>query len=406
MAFGVVTVGRIALREDSSVAISNGALGRTLEVSGKESMPRVNLDRLKQREEDVLGLEGQLLPVTFSQKSELDGFYYIDAIAGSYDKWSDGVGVMSWSMNLIRAGRTSDLDFETRMSGPVSRANDFAVVGSKWSAPPGGHNVLSAFSNPPLITTRTASDGNIKVYRSLPSNNNIKWGCSPGGYLLGRCRILDENGLERTSGSSPLTASGWELNNGLVRVDNDSGTLRVSSWTGGAWRAKTYDVTFTPVWEGIYGSGTLQAVGIPDYCNIIRNDFENVIIRLTKSLGIPGRITIDIQLRRGARMVEIYVQHEYGATLKLVRTSVEASASGTGYIRASAADADGNRFIIGSAKTFTADNINGGISKDNASSLAAFIAVEIGTPPAGDAAADLYAQYIGSPIESVQGVAR
>lgn len=405
MAFGVVNVGRIALREDSAVTVSNGALGRTVEISGQESMPRVSIAQLRQREEDILGMEGNLLPVTFSQKSELDGFYYIDAANGSYDVWG-GIGVMSWSMNLIRAGRSSDLDFETRMSGPVSRTNDFAVVGSKWSAPPVGHTAFTAYSNPPLITTRDTSEGDIKVYRGLPLNNNIKWGSTPPGYMLGRCRIIDADGLERTSNTSPLPATGWEINNGLVRVDNQGATLRISAWTGDAWKPKTYDVTFTPVWEGIYGSGTLQAMGTPDYCTIIRNDFENSIIRLTKNLGIPGRITVDIQLRRGARMAELYVQHEHGTTLKVVRKIAEGSATATGYIRASAADADGNRFVIGSAKNFTADNVNGGISKDNAVALAAFIAVEVASPPAGDAAADLYAQYIGSPIESVQGVAR
>lgn len=370
-------------------------------------MPRVSMEQLQQREEDLMGLEGSLLPVSFSQKSELDGFYYIDAIAGSYDKWMpDNVGVMSWSMNLIRAGRTSDLDFESRLSGPVTRTNQHSIVGSRWVSPPVGHNVFSASSNAPLITVRETTEGNINVYRDLPVTGNPKWGSSPANYRLGRCRILDSDGLERTSNRSPLPASGWEINNGLIKIDNASGTLRVSAWTDDAWRAKAYDVTFTPVWEGIYGPGVLQAVGVPDYCNIIRNEFECSVVRLTKSLGIPGRITIDILLRRGARFVEVYVQHEYGATLKIVRTTAEAATSATGYMIASAADVDGNKFVLGSAKTFTADAVNGGISKDDTSSLSAFIGVEVSTPPAGDTAAALLAQYIGAPIESVQGVAR
>lgn len=369
-------------------------------------MPRVTSLQIQQREEDILGLQGTLAPVTFSQKPELDGFYYIDAIAATYDKWPDGIGVMSWSMNLIRAGRASNLDFESRLSGPVTRVNDFALTGNRWSAPPVVHAAFSANSNAPLITDRASSDGTVRVYRNLPTNGNVKWGSTPAGYLLGRCRIIDENGLERISTSAPLAAVGWEINNGIVRADITDAKLRVSAWTSGSWKPKSFDITFTPVWEGIYGPGALAPVGDPDYCTIIRNDFEAVIVRLTKSLGIPGRVTVDLLLRRGARILELYVQHEYGSTLKIVRSTAEAAVSETGRIRAAAADSDGNRFVLGSAKNFVVDAANGGISKDDASFLSAFIGVEIGSPPSGDAAADLVAQYLGAPIESVQGVAR
>jgi hypothetical protein len=126
-------------------------------------------------------------------------------------------------------------------------------------------------------------------------------------------------------------------------------------------------------------------------------------VRIVKTLS-PGRVTVDFTLRRGSRFLEIYVQHLFGTTLKLVRSAVEASSASTGYIKATAADGAGNKFVLGSARSFTADNVNGGISKTTTPTLDAFVGVEIAAAPTGDAAVDLFQQYLGSPAELVQGV--
>ena len=78
--FGVMQVGRLALREDSAADLSNGDFGPRFSLSGQESMPRVSRTQLKQRVEDVLALQGTLQPITFSHKAELNGYYWIETV--------------------------------------------------------------------------------------------------------------------------------------------------------------------------------------------------------------------------------------------------------------------------------------------------------------------------------------
>jgi hypothetical protein len=144
---------------------------------------------------------------------------------------------------------------------------------------------------------------------------------------------------------------------------------------------------------------------VPDYVTVLRNDLECVTVRLTKSLA-PGRITVDLTLRRGSRLAEIYVQHQFGTTLKLVRATAEATTASTGYLTATAADANGHKFVMGSTRTFVADNVNGGLSRAATPTLDAFVAIEPSGAAAGDQAAHLWAQYLGAASETVKGVRR
>ena len=400
MPYGVMQVGRLALREDSAADLSNGDFGPRLSLAGQESMPRVSLLQLKQRVEDFLALQGTIQPIVFSDKPELNGYYWIESASSTYDKWMpDNVGVMPWSMTASQAGHESNTDLESRLSGPLTRTNDHAGVGERWHAPPIGHKAWSAGSTVPSVVTRTTTDGAMTVYRGVDINENPRWGASPAVFLSGRCRLVDQNGLERVANQFELAATGWELHNGLVKVAINAGTglWNISAWTGGAWQSK--------LWELFHSTGPAVTLGVPDYATVLRNDYECVSVRITKSLS-PGRVTADFTLRRGSRFVEVYVQHQFGTTLKIVRNTVEASTASTGYIVATAADGASNKYILGSAKSFTADNTNGGISKAATPTLDAFIGVVVNGAGAGDIAADLFKQYLGVPSEFVQGVRR
>jgi hypothetical protein len=174
------------------------------------------------------------------------------------------------------------------------------------------------------------------------------------------------------------------------------GVLEISSWSGGAWRAKNWDVQFDAV-----------SFGVPDAVSILRNEPEMAVVRLIRSLS-SVRITIDVTLRRGSRFAELYVQTATSGTIKAVLSTAEAGTAGTGFVSRTADDANGNRYIVGSTRTLTSDVVNGGISK------AATVVMDIvigsviggGAPLTGDAAVDLMKQYIGAPSESVSGVTR
>lgn len=398
--YGVMQVGRLPLREDSSLEMASTEGFVELAVSGQESYGRLTLAAVQQRIDDVVALKGQTVPCTFTHKPELDGFYQVLDATSTYTKWApEQVAVLPWSLKLRRVGYGQDTDLEAHLAGPQTRANDHSALGERWHAPNVNHVAYSAGSTLPLVVGRTGTDGVMTVYRTLAVGVHPRWGTTAANALLGRVRLVDALGRERVATQAPLEPTGWHMHNGLVRVEvsASTGNLVLGHWSGSAWQDKEFVVQ--------HSTGPAVPMGVPDYLSVLRNDLECVAVRLTKSLN-PGRVTVDVTLRRGSRLVELYVQHQFGTTLKLVRATAEATTASTGYLRATTADANGHRFVMGSTRTFVADNVNGGLSRAATAALDAFVAIEPAGAPVGDQAAQLWAQYLGAANEVVRGVRR
>ena len=391
-----IMLGRLQLREDLVVS-ENGE--RATQLTGQESIPRLSAAAIQRRREDVLAMVGQFVPVTFTTKSYLNGYYEVADVSGTIEDWESSLITFRWQLTLNRIGTQSDTDIESRLSGALTRVNDFAVVGERSHAPAIVHSSYWTDGTVTSAVSRTGEDGLLKLYRGLGVNTSPRWATTPAGYLTGRVRFTDELGLERAGDASWLPALGWTLSNGLVRIRplSSGGVLEVAAYTGGAWHTKAWDLTFNAV-----------SVGTFTECMLINNGPELVTLRLLKAMT-NGRLYLDVTLRRGHRFAEVYVQSEFGGTIKLVRAAAEAGTNSTaGTVVATANDVDGNKYIVGSARAFTADVVNGGISKAATASLDAFIGVVAGGTGAvvGDQVLDLQKQYMGLPSELVQGVRR
>lgn len=387
-----VSIGRMIMREDWQVSETSD---RVLALAGQESVPRLTGASVNAQREDLLSIVGQIVPVAFTTKTSLDGFYRIEDASGDYTDWGTTLRTFSWKANLIRLGTESEIDIESRLSGAQSRANNFAVVGERSHAPAIAHNAYWSNATVSSAVTRTAEDGSIKVYRNLGLTVSPRWAITPATYGGGRVRIL-VSGQERAGTTFKCDPANWEISNGLVRVRPNT-KLEVAAYTGGSWKPK--------VWDTLNAAVTLFPF---DYAAVLDNRYESGTIRLTKSLA-TGRVYVDLTLRRGFRFVEIVIQAEFGATLKVVRTSNEAGTNTlAGTVVASSNDADGNKYIVGSARTFTADTTAGGLSIAATGILDAFVGVvAAGTGAvAGDTAADLQKQYVGAPTEFIQAVRR
>lgn len=404
--YGRVRIGRLTLREDHVVNETIDASGRNITVTGQESMGSVTgypLSLISQKREDLVSLTGQVVPVLFDRKSNYNGYYIVTAATGNVENHDGLIAMFSWSTTLSRVGSDLQLDLESRLGGAITRVNNFSVVGQRGHAPSVGHIGYQTGSTIPSFTTRSTVDGSLAFYRSLAQGVNPRWGCAVSDYGKGRARLLDSLGYERSGVDGSVLTSGWELSNGLVRVKPlaAGGVFEVSAWTGAAWHVKNWDV--------LINTGPAVSLGVFDYCSIFKNNYEAVCIRLTKSLA-PGRCTVDLTLRRGHRFVELFVQHDFSTTVKIVRSTAEGGTrpGAGGYVTATANDADTNKYIVGSAKTYTEDTTNGGISKATTATLDAFIGVVAGGTGAvtGDTATDVYAQYIGAPSELVRGIRR
>jgi hypothetical protein len=140
---------------------------------------------------------------------------------------------------------------------------------------------------------------------------------------------------------------------------------------------------------------------------VVRNDPEECTLRLLHDER-PGRVIVDLTLRRGARFIAGYAQRHAAATFRLQRGVAEAATAVPGGIHRTNADEFGNRWVMGSARTFQADLANGSISKGSTRVFDFMIGLELraANAQAGDRAVDLIAQYIGTPLETVRTVRR
>lgn len=402
MPWGSLQFGRIALRETYALANQvNATTGeQSVGLEGMESSPPFTDSQIIARSEDMVAMLDRAMPVIFSLKETQTGFYTVKDVGAVITEWPEAKW-FTWTLSLVRIGAENAVDMESRL-GTVIRVNDFSNVGERWHAPAvGAYAYFTGIGTPPSGTMSRVmadSEGTLTIFRGLPAGANPTWGITAPNYLLGRSRVL-VGGVERSGVGIRVAADDWSLTNGLVRVTPlaSSAMLKVEYWDGAAWSGYDFDITATSDLTPPF-----------DAMTVIRNDFECVVIRLVYDKG-PGRLLVDLTLRRGARFVEGFIQTDASATLGVkTDTAVAGTNSTTGWVHQTANDGNGNRLVVGSPRTFTANTSNTGLSKAASTELSFFIGGEIDGTSAvqGDQADDLYAQYIGTMSEQVLAVKR
>lgn len=402
--YGTVQVGRLTLREKFELTedVHAGTGVRTVNLSGEESFPPLTMAELMRRNEDLMALRDSITAISWTNKSENNGYYQVDDVSVSKVNYTGSLVKFGWTLRAVRIGPDNAVEIESRLTG-IARENAFSLTGERWHSPAIGHYAYHTGSTTPTVLSRVGEDGTHVVYRGVPSDANPRWGCPATSFTSGGVRLLIDS-LDRTGTGIRAGAATWELNNGLVKVAYSGSDLVVSAWTGGAWQAKTWRIAMMT--DIVYELS-------PGYMTVLRNDNEMVTVRLI-SITVPGigPTLIDLTLRRGSRFVEGYIQRGVAPTDMRVRfpggsTETYTDNSSSGYVVGLSDDAAGNKFIAGSAKSFTA-NANGGITKTATATLDFFLGVVAGGTAAvtGDQATNLRDQYIGAMAEMTMAVRR
>lgn len=396
--YGEIRIGRFYVVEmEKATESTDGKMSLT----GQESSPPTTGPLVTFLHGQVAGMqEGSLVPVSFRDKVERNGYYSVATASSDLTDYQSEVVLADWQIELQRQGSATEVDLQSRLTGAV-RQNDFALTGTRWHAPAIGHyGYHTGTTVPSGSVTRTSEDGAIKVWLGIPASIHPKWGCTVTNFYGGRVRILDtlevstENEVEGCN--RQLSASGWTLSNGLIKVTaaGSGNKIDVQYYDGSTWQSN--------IWKIQVGGSDVNAFS---GASIIRNTFEHCIVRLVCSVSTGGRQTIDLSLRRGSRFVEGYMQNSTSNTLKVAPNNVTASTSGTGYQIATAGT---HRPAAGSSRTMVFDNTNGGISKAATTTFDFWIGVVISAaaPATGDAVTDIRDQYIAAMPEIVYAVRR
>lgn len=400
--YGTVTVGRLVLRETFTVKadVHAGTGERSVNIEGEESMPPLTEAQLRQRNEDIMSMRDMIMPIFFTNKPDFDGLYIVEDVGAELTDYIQGIAKFAWTIRASRIGPANAAEIESRLTG-ITRKNDWGKSGTLWHAPAVGHFAYyTGSTRPTTVISRLSEDGAVKVYFPIPADTSPRWSITPQNYRMGRARVKVD-GLER-SGTNLKDGTTWELTNGIIKATPAaSGGIQLGVWNGSAYESKVWNVSVgasaTPV-------GDYQAM------SVLRNDFEMVTIRLVKDMAPMGRSVLDLSVRRGSRFVEGYLETDVATTLAVglgVAENATAPAS-AGRVVATADDAQGNRAIVGTARTFVAQTGRTGIQKNSTTSMDFFIGSVYngGSANTGESGAELESQYIGSLAEMTMAVRR
>ena len=392
MTWGTVTIGGISLRETSDAQRD----GSEVRISGQEANPPRSVAHVESVHANLTSMVGRTVPAVFTDKDELTAFYLVTGARAEMDTWAGGtLPSVSWEVGLARLGTERDVEIESLVP-TIDRQTAHAVTPVFWHATPVG--VTSYHTGPTVPAssiTRDSADGPVPVHLGIPEDVSPRWNATAENYLKGSVRLLFD-GVQYVTQDTPEAVT-WEMNNGLVRVQPGAsdGQVSISAWDDAAWRSvKSFSIT-----EAGVGLATDPEP------TILRNEPEEAVLRLTYPTT-AGRTTVDLSLRRGSRFVTGVIKRHSAIALGVRPAPTESTGTlATGGIM-HAADADGNRTVLGSAAAVTASAANGGISLASATRLDFFLGHQVGTPAAGDAYADLMAQYLGTMGEQARIVRR
>lgn len=353
------------------------------------------------RADGLLAYDGAVVPVLFADKTHLNGWYRVSGPQVDHLTYFD-ISTARWRCGFDRVGGASEVEWESRLVGG-NRTHVSSATAELWHAAPVGHDGYYVGASTPGYVDRTGADGVVRVYRAIPAATNPRWSVDPTDFYRGAAAVT-VNGYLRAGLTCPDTPATWAVSNGLLKVEprTSAGTLRVTSWLTTGWGAtKVFDVK----------RGT-TSLGAAQHVTLLRNDPCEVVLRLTWDHA-PGRTTLDLSLKRGARHIGVHAQ-QYAAPTALriddngAGGTVTNQLTASGYIASTTSDADGNRWVIGTVLASAAAGTFGLAASVAALSLPGYIGCVYGgaSPASGDAAADVNSQYLGTPTEAERAIAR
>ena len=419
-----LTIGRIGLQDAdldlvSAYRFANDYEEQALRFEGWLRSSSLTLTKLLRRNLTSIR-PGTVLPVTWTEDSEVDGWYrfrFADIQMNTDSGVLLGDGLYPFIAVFDTLGTEAQVWFQSRMTGTV-RDNDMGLTAAEVTptfAPPGDHTSLYfAETTDPTKTTRAASDGSTLtvVYdTSLYDPTHPKWYASPSDFYNGACTVKI-GGYTYEGMSTPNSPSDFEISNGIIRVTEGSASesFNWAVWDGSAWDAGPgVDVT--------YSGATFHDGSTFDSMTILRNDPHRVTVRFTKTWTSDSDLmhTIDVTLRRGDHFFTVKSSRSGSSTAELrLATNVASTAiTPTGATSACALEGDAavnghNWFILYDDTPDTTSTGSGYVEFNNTTNIHGGFGVELDGDSAatGDSTAEVALQYMGAISEEVRPIPR
>lgn len=308
-----------------------------------------------------------IVPVTFSDASELDGFYRVESASADYQMAGTATreAFIPWQVVL------------EEISGFRLPAIESSVLYGLVANGVGITSYDVAFGIPGTVvdyyqditgsqTTRpVAEGGSARVWYGNgfttvgPTSTLSRLVVKPGVAYHASARVDYEvsSAVYRAATGRPSWpfAGDVRLSNGLVRVEwsaATSSTLTLSWWDGSTWSAlSTFSLT-APSSAGTFTAATAR---------VVRNTPEQCVVRFTAtpSNQVYGSVTFDVMVRRGVRWATVYCQSPLNMIWVCGFTSTTATTAITGGLLRTSNNVSGDRELIVTPVAATANHTTG-----------------------------------------------
>ena len=353
-----------------------------------------------------------VVAVNWTGDPSVDGYY--EVLDASVPMPARGLAARKLDYRVRLRRLAVHPDISSVISGNAVRANSHGLLKAAtvpwWATPADAtmDHVTGASS-----ATRVTDSGSVKVQYTtdgtLLYNVVRRWACLPSDYYDGACRVEVTDGVSwyaAVGRPNILTVDSWRITNGLVRVSygGGNGLLLVEHYVGSAWSvAKTYKLTYTSTPTTL---GAFSTVTVKDN----RPECVTVRLGLERDSTAPYQMNVDLTIRRGALWCEGVVTRdtETGTeAIGIYRNTAEAATAHTSGVHATAADAQGGKYVLTTSFAKTNDLTQGGfyVSAGAATAVDFMVGYEPGTPAGPDTYTNQVYSYF-APTDELVGFSR
>lgn len=424
-----MTIGRAAIRVDKGYPTYSGdrmtVRGHVLPSTDTANSVLATRQQLRGY---VDHLDEDTVPVHWTVDHSVDGWYRVIA-ASVDDRGRAGSGVATAMIELERFGTSfTGVQMET-VGSSVTRVNAAgATAAGVWCLP----SVATAFDPPAgwknlALASRTTASGAVHVVGVDTSTTAItgRYTINPSSHYVGAATIEDTFGgstyYSVAGRHARLAPTTWRLTNDLLRITPSTTAghlLDVSTYNGTTWSTPS---AFTLIADNnvVPPNDITGTDPVLVSARVLRNSVECAVVRLGwRYVTVNGTTVssenkllrqtqiLDVSLRRGARIVELDVSNGSGSSYGILsQDGTPAGTSITGGVKATAADASGNKAVIMSAGTIAAVPTTMRMRVTGSATFHWAIGYETPSGAAAPhAAADLVQQYVGALAEKQRAV--
>ena len=413
-----VTVGRMSFTSPNSIGVSSvqdgsrNSVDRTINMSGSFVVGSINEGKSLRDELISMGNSNLTFPFTWTGDELIEGYCRLGST--SVDNAKLATGLFKYSIQLDVKGRTSEMMFESNMTGSLltnSHSITSTAYGPIHALPVNAFNYFH--TEAPIDAIRASSEGNIAVYYDANLRSSAaQWIVEPADFYKGAARISIDN-TTMTGYLAKNKPQGVTISNGIIRLTsgNQSNQSRftIEFYDNGVWGS--------PREISLNTGASKTEWNLWKTVQILRNEPQECVVRFTtySDSNGDGRLVIDATIKRGAHHISLVANQgptsDRAANSRInlqVTSNHDTFTNGTGYMVEDSSDSYGQKFIVGSPQGYTADVADGqdliNVSNNQFKTFVGYVynAVNPATIDTSDAVRDQYLEGIYENVRLVR----